>query len=70
MNLANLHVPDPEQGWMYLDAIVLIKCMDSDGNIRYRELKSPSLTSVEALGMVATYEDTLRSMIMKSASQD
>lgn len=62
-----IHIPKPEEGWLYLDAVVLIKCMDADGKTRYREIKSQGLTAVEALGMVETYSDTLRHAIMKGA---
>ena len=62
-----INMPPPEEGWLYLDAIVLIKCMDDEGRTRYREIKSNGLTAVEALGMVETYSDTLRQAIMRGA---
>lgn len=67
MILNGIEIPDPEPGWLYLDAVVLIKCMDDAGNIRYREIKSKELTPIEALGMTVTYADTLRHFIMKGA---
>lgn len=67
MILNGIDIPDPEPGWLYLDAVVLIKCMDDGGNIRYREIKSKGLTPIEALGMTTTYTDTLRHFIMKGA---
>jgi hypothetical protein len=70
MNLGSLSVPDPDEGWIYLDAVLLIKCLDDNGNIRYREMKSPNLTSIEALGMATTYIDTLRANIMRAATND
>lgn len=65
MILGGIDIPEPEDGWLYLEACVLIKCMDSEGTIRYREVKSKGLTAVEALGMTTTYADTLRHFIMK-----
>jgi hypothetical protein len=62
-----IDIPEPEPGWLYLDAVVLIKCMDDQGAIRYREIKSRGLTPVEALGMTTTYGDTLRHFIMRGA---
>ena len=56
-----------EEGWIYLDAVILIKCYDPDGNVKYREIKTPDLSQVEALGMVETYSDSLRSILMRKA---
>lgn len=70
MILNGIDIPDPEPGWLYLDAIVLIKCMDDTGNIRYREIKSRGLTPVEALGMAETYTDTLRHVLMRRVTGD
>jgi hypothetical protein len=67
MILSGIDIPDPEPGWLYIDAVVLIKCMDDTGCIRYREIKSAGLTPVEALGMTETYSDTLRSVLMRRA---
>lgn len=60
-----IEIPEPEEGWIYIDAVLLIKCIDDKGSIRYREIKSNGLTAVEALGMATTYTDTLRHYIMK-----
>lgn len=68
MMLGGIQIPDPEEGWLYLEAAVLIKCMDSTGNIRYREIRSNGLTEVEALGMATTFADTLKMQIMRRAS--
>lgn len=70
MIMNGINIPEPEEGWIYLDAVVLIKCMDADGEIRYRETKSPGITHVEALGMVETYQDTLRSKLMRRATRE
>lgn len=66
MILGGIDIPDPDKGWLYLEAITLIKCMDDEGNIRYKEIKSRGLTAIEALGMTETYCDTLRHFIMRS----
>ena len=69
MILNGIAIPDPEEGWLYLDAIILIKCMDDEGEVRYREIKSGGLTPVEALGMTETYSDTLRAHLMRRATR-
>ena len=65
--LGNIDIPEPEPGWLYLEAVVLLKCMDDEGLIKYKEVKSKGLTPVEALGMVETYSDTLRTVLMRRA---
>jgi hypothetical protein len=65
MSAGGIEIPKPEEGWLYIDSIVLIKCLDPDGNIRYRECKSDGLHPVEALGMTETYSDTLRHILMR-----
>ena len=64
---AGVKLPDLAEGELAMDAIVLVKILDAEGQVRYREYKSATLHSVEALGMVATMEDTLRSGIMGGA---
>lgn len=70
MHIGGIEIPEPEQGLLYLDAVVLIKCLDVDGNIRYKECKSENLHPVEALGMTETYSDTLRHILMRRALRD
>jgi hypothetical protein len=53
-----------------LDAIVLVKCADDSGSIRYKEMRSNDLPLVEALGMVETYKDTLKAQIMRMATEN
>lgn len=68
--IGGMSIPEPDQGWVYLDAVLLIKCADESGRIRYRELRSKNLPAVEALGMALTYTDTLRKQIDRSATED
>lgn len=70
MMLGGMEIPEPPAGWVYIDAVVLIKCVDADGKTRYKEMRSTNLPAVEALGMVSTYTDTLRNQIMRSATTD
>lgn len=50
-----------------LGAVVAIKTIDKNGQIAYQEFKSPDLHAIEALGMLDTFTDTLRTQIMASA---
>jgi hypothetical protein len=50
-----------------LEWIVLVKCLNPEGQIRYREQSSKALHPVEALGMLATAEDTVRTRLMMGA---
>lgn len=62
--MGNRNIPDPPEGWAYVDAVTLLKCIDEKGNVRYRELMTETLPAVEALGMATTFIDTLRRTIM------
>jgi hypothetical protein len=45
----------------------MVKCLDPKGNVKYRELSSQTLHPVEALGMISTMEDTIRTKLMAGA---
>lgn len=68
--LNGVQIPEPAEGWIYLDAVALIKCIDPDGNTRYKETRSRGITEVEALGMAETYTDTLRQALLRKARND
>jgi hypothetical protein len=57
------------EGWMPLEYLIMVKCLDPKGNVRYRELSSKTLHPVEALGMLTTMGDTMRSRLMREARQ-
>jgi len=54
-------------GWIPLEYLIMIKCLDPKGRVRYRELSSQSLHPVEALGMLTTMGDTMRGRLMRDA---
>jgi hypothetical protein len=58
---------DLGKGWMALETVILVKCLDPEGNIKYREMTSQSLHPVEALGMLETMIDTVRARLMSGA---
>lgn len=55
------------KGWVPLEFLVSVKCLDPNGNVRYREMWSQTLHPVEALGMLSTMEDTMRMRLMQGA---
>jgi hypothetical protein len=57
------------KGWMPLEYLVMVKCLDPKGQVRYREMSSTTLHPVEALGMLTTMGDTMRGRLMKDARQ-
>jgi hypothetical protein len=54
-------------GWVPLEYLVMVKCLDPKGRVRYREMTSPSLHPIEALGMLSTMGDTVRTRLMNMA---
>lgn len=64
MDYAGVELPDPRDGEMALGAVVLMKVMNPDGSIVYRECTSDSIHAIEMLGMVETFRDTLKHTIM------
>lgn len=62
-----LNLPEVAEGELMMEAIVMFKVLTPEG-VKYREFKTSTLHSVEALGMVSTMVDTLRAKIMRSAT--
>jgi hypothetical protein len=58
---------DLGKGWLALETVILVKCLDPEGNIKYREMTSGTLHPVEALGMLETMIDTVRARLMSGA---
>lgn len=69
MIYGNVHLPEPGEGEMVIEAIVLSKVIDKDGKTRYREWKSEDLHPIEALGMIETARDTVKSLCMGRLTQ-
>lgn len=57
-------VPDLPRGVTAVDAVVLIKGFDTDGEIRHWELRSAGLTYQEAIGMAVTCADSIRNFLI------
>lgn len=58
---------DLGKGWAPLEYVLLVKCLNPEGIVRYREMTSQNLHPVEALGMATTFADTMRSRLMAGA---
>lgn len=50
-----------------MEFLLMVKCLDPKGRVRYREMSSTTLHPVEALGMLSTMEDTVRKKLMQDA---
>lgn len=55
-----IEVPDMPNGYLPTDVVVLVKALGEDGKARYIELRSPGMSSIEALGMLTTAADSCR----------
>lgn len=60
-------LPKLDKGSMAVGAVVALKIINEDGHVQYQEFKSPEIHAIEALGMLDTFQDTLRSHIMSQA---
>lgn len=58
---------DLGEGWVPIEFLLMVKCLDPKGRVRYREMSSTTLHPVEALGMLTTMEDTVRKKLMSDA---
>lgn len=54
-----LFEPVPEN-WTFLEAVVIAKCLDEDGNVQMWHSATEALNSWEALGMTVACGDRLR----------
>ena len=62
-----IRLPELKDEELVVDGIFLLKVLGQDGQIYYREFKTPTLHAIEALGMVETFQDTLRQAIMHNS---
>lgn len=60
---------DLGEGWVPIEFLLMVKCLDPKGRVRYREMSSTTLHPVEALGMLSTMEDTVRKKLMADARE-
>lgn len=63
----NLPLPPLPDGYQPISGVVLVKCLTDEGKMKYVELRTDDLHPVEALGMVETARDSLKTTIMRSA---
>ena len=62
-----VELPAEVEGEVAIDLVVLLKVLNAEGEIVFREIKSPTLHPVEALGMGTTFCDSMRSLLTKRA---
>lgn len=58
-------VRDLPAGWVALDVVVLVKGLNADGQVRYAEVATASLSPVECIGMATTFIDTCREYLVR-----
>jgi len=66
--LFGIQIKDMPQGWIALDAVILVKGLSESGQVRYLEMTTQTLNPVESLGMATTFADTCRTIIMRGMS--
>lgn len=66
-NYYGVPLPTLGEGCLALGAILSVKYIDANGKIRFQEWKTPDLHSIEALGMIETFKDTVKSNIMNAS---
>lgn len=66
VEMPEMHV----KSFMPLDMIIIVKGLDEEGSIRYREMASSGLAPMERLGMVVSYADTVRSQLMRGSQEE
>lgn len=55
-----LEAPDLPEGWMPLEACIVVKALDENGIVRLAMRYTPGLSVWEALGMIASTDVALR----------
>ncbi len=70
MLVYGVEMPDMnDKNFMPLDMILVIKGLNEDGSITYREMASNGLAPMERLGMAVSYADTIRSVLMRGSQE-
>lgn len=62
-----IDVGDLPEGYIVLDAVVLMKVLDPDGNVVFREHMGVTLNCMEKYGMAHSLVDTMQERIQRSA---
>lgn len=63
-----LELPDIPAGCTPLELVVVVKALDSNGSVVLCERISDGLSRWEALGMLTTMADTVRTALVRSAA--
>jgi hypothetical protein len=62
-----IKIPEPPEGYVVLDTIVLVKCIDGDGNPKYLEHFPTKMPLMEKYGMCQSAVDSMREKIQGGA---
>ena len=65
-----IEMTDLPKGAQPIECVVLVKVLTHDGSVALCERASSGLTTWEALGMVTTFADTLRSQLQELFNAD
>jgi hypothetical protein len=68
--LRGLHIHPLPAGWTALEGIVLLKCLDADGNSSWAFRTTDGLNDEELLGALTVRIDLLRRELLESYSSD
>ncbi len=64
-----IKIPDPPEGYVILDTIVLTKCINEEGAVRYLEHFPKALPLMEKYGMLQSATDSMRDEIQGAAKR-
>ena len=65
-----IEIGECPDGYIVLDQIVLLKVLNADGTLCFREHLGSDLNCMEKLGMVASATETIRESIQRSSRHD
>lgn len=68
--LKGLHIHPLPAGWTALEGIVLVKCLDDEGNSSWAFRTTDGLNDEELLGALTIRSDLLRRELLESYSSD
>ena len=67
--MIDVKVPDLPEGYVMLDAVVLVKCINDEGSVRYVEHYPTTMPLMEKYGMVLSAADSMRDQIQAGSRQ-
>lgn len=65
-----VEIPEVPEGYVVLDQIVLMKVLNADGTVCFRECYGTSLNSMERLGMLNSARRSVEEFLQRNARPD